>query len=261
MLQMKLPRELRNMIYRYLTTYDEVEIKKKGHTFPSFHKGASFGQERLKFYTAKRLGQDTLYELAENFYRTSAFLVHYEYGNLIQFLKTKHLDLDIIPAYHVSAVRFIISTQVTHYSGVLTGDLKQLKEALQSLYTVRSGANLHFAFTTTFAEWASHQPFKLRNKLHHLAEGMAPIFPTLQDLKSAGYNVTIQVNKNDISCDGSDFSIQALLEDYKAQQEAKEVESDEEDGTSEDVGDEEEESDNEDDEDDADMDEGEEQGL
>ncbi|KAF2647430.1 hypothetical protein K491DRAFT_685534 [Lophiostoma macrostomum CBS 122681] len=227
MIQIKLPREIRDMIYWYLSTYDSVEIQRDGSTEPSYRQQISFRKTRVKTRAVQKLGEDTLHELVENYYRTSSSMLYPKgYNGLTAFLDRGNTIQGITPTDYISTVHFRIPTYIILNSPGSRRELDSLRKGMQSLLKVPSRVKFHFVFVTSII--SSRAAFQTR--LGHLARILGSVFPALHALKNAGYKFTIRFDKKNVSCDKPEFSVQRLIKDYKEQRELERFQTNEEHG-------------------------------
>jgi regulator of replication initiation timing len=131
-LQTKLPREVRDLIYGYVNAhirlgYVNIDEPRKS----SVHKDGLYigpssfdeGTGTLLPYTAARLGHDSLYELTENYYHTCHFRLM-DTGMLTGFLYTDRTGTGIVPAKYLSYLAIRLRRK-TLYQTVGDKDAKQ----------------------------------------------------------------------------------------------------------------------------------------
>ncbi|KAF2647431.1 hypothetical protein K491DRAFT_784732 [Lophiostoma macrostomum CBS 122681] len=235
MLQKKLPRELRDMVYSFLCPSKSVRVSMwdnirsdgvfgfwpkffdehtKRHTlqWPEFDRDERV--LKVRPCTVARLGQDALYELAEYYYSRSHFQVMLE-GNLLStFISTDYACVGIDPAKLLSSITVDLDTNAFVQASANDESKQELLHELQSLFTIRTGARLHF---TLYKE--DTLPRVATRRRPKDAQTLEMIFPTLSGLKEAGYVLSLMLyNRCWLSCDEQNFSIQGLLDDLSIQQ-------------------------------------------
>ena len=202
MMQRKLPREIRDMVYGYLTTYDEVAILAPNEdTSPKtdfvLHNYIILGSLYLsddtswaRDYTVKRVGDDTLRELTENYYRTSRFNCFLTDSKAIEaFLSTSDPIVGILPTEALRNLSIDITTEdliQDHQNGLL-----HHYQSLKSLCAIKSWAKVNLVFRDTC--WASTLNDEEINCsiLFDVALILRNLLPMLRNLTQSDVKLTI----------------------------------------------------------------------
>ncbi|KAF2647429.1 hypothetical protein K491DRAFT_784731 [Lophiostoma macrostomum CBS 122681] len=233
MMQERLPRELRDIVYGYLTTLGDVSVSsnhinyeryslppsKKVTLSPSIEGERNYRLPEPPYtnryyrrYTQKRLGHKTLVELVENYYRINKFTLEFREQIVESFLTSSRFEPSVAPSKVVSQIYLKVHSDCVDKRSVNFKDIKA-EVALQGLFSLRSGANLHFQIWTRFED-EGDQMTRLFGTIMTFRE----ILPTLLKLKLAGYNVSVGVDYSRVLCNGSDLTMKALVDALRKQQ-------------------------------------------
>ncbi|KAJ4992401.1 hypothetical protein SVAN01_02110 [Stagonosporopsis vannaccii] len=198
---LKLPRELRDMVYRHLSTKEErIDSEYFRSTKDPVTKCFSYDQTRWKtvhfpehFWSTEYVGTRFLQELGENYYRTSTFVFGDGQGLIGKFLNTDQLGLGFPPKVLVSSIEVRLSA-VTHDRGSFRAYIfgvpkppERLQAALEGLMELRSGSNVCIQFSTEA---------KNAEERWRLFVGALPVlFPKMQIAALAGYRLRFVLDR------------------------------------------------------------------
>ena len=153
----KLPREIRDTIYLYLSARDGAVIEREHYrvTQDPLTNMYSYDFERCKadrfpehYWSKEYVSESFFQELAENHYRMSTFVFNDDAEVMKRFLTTDDLKLGILPKDLVSSVEIRIHT-VRHDRGCwrsyLWGEPKspaELREGMSGVFDLKDGAHV-----------------------------------------------------------------------------------------------------------------------
>lgn len=153
----KLPREIRDTIYLYLSTRDGAVIEREHYrvTQDPLTNMYSYDFERCKadrfpehYWNKEYVSEPFFQELAENYYRTSTFLFTDDTEVMSRFLATDDLKLGIIPRDLVASV--VVRTRAFkhdrgYWRSHLWGEPKspeELRDGLVGVFDLKAGAHV-----------------------------------------------------------------------------------------------------------------------
>jgi len=159
-----LPREIRDMIYRHLSTRpnERIEKEKFRATLDPLTRLYSYDHARWKaehfaehYWDAAYVGASFFQELIENYYRTSTFIFSDEPDVMTRFLQTNEFHLpSLLPgdlvanvAIHLNAVSYDRGSFRAYLFGV-PKTAARLQEQLQPLFGLKPGASVRIHFST-----------------------------------------------------------------------------------------------------------------
>jgi hypothetical protein len=159
----KLPRELRDMIYLYLSTrpHETIEREHFRTTMDPLTRLYSYNFDRWKvqhfpehYWCIDYVSGAFYRELVENYYRTSTFHFSDDAGVMKRFLTTDEMRIGIPPASLVSHVEIGLNA-VSHDRGSFRAYMfgipkspERLKEALDGIWKLKAGARVVVRFVT-----------------------------------------------------------------------------------------------------------------
>lgn len=192
----KLPREIRDMVYRYLSTKQEERIDSDyfRSTMDPVTKLYSYDQPRWRtthfpqhFWNTDYAEPEFIQELSESYYRTSKFVFGDGQGLISKFLNTDQLGVGFPPKEVVSSIEVRLSA-ITHDRGSFRAYIfgvpkppERLQAALEGLLELKSGSNVCIQFSTEA---------KCEKEREELFIGALPVlFPKMQVAALAGYRL------------------------------------------------------------------------
>lgn len=191
----KLPRELRDIIYRYLSTQEKrIDSDYFRSTMDPVTRCYSCDQARWKathfpehFWSTDYVDSQFVGELSENYYRTSTFVFGDGRGLIGKFLNTDQLGIGFLPKELVSSIEVRMSA-ITHDRGSFRAYIfgvpkppERLQETLEGLVELKAGSNVCIQFSTEA---------KCAENRKSLFVGALPVlFPKLQIVALAGYRL------------------------------------------------------------------------
>lgn len=198
----KLPRELRDMVYRHLSTKAEERIDNDyfrstkdpitrcySHD-PTRWRTAHFPDH---FWSTDYATPDFIRELTENYYRTSSFIFGDTQGLITKFLSSDHLGLGFPPKALAASIEVRLSA-ITHDCGSFRAYIfgvpkppERLRAALDGLLELKPGSNVCIRFATE-AKTAEE-----RSEL--FAAALPVLFPRVQAVALAGYRVRFVLDR------------------------------------------------------------------
>lgn len=197
MVQEKLPRELRDEIYQYITTSTNVRVYNEGpipftptHPYsedPSHHEIMN-PEYRQHYWDTDFIGQQTRMELAEYHYRTACFSFKTRSVCVItpieKFLQIDHLGLRFPPSKYLSKVELSFWAQDLFHRSLVKQDILQ---DMEDLFHLKTGATVSFKLSQVMDCDSDdmYSPVK---------ESVTTIFPITSRLNKARYNVTVRVD-------------------------------------------------------------------
>ncbi|KAH6629210.1 hypothetical protein C7974DRAFT_394062 [Boeremia exigua] len=192
---LKLPRELRDMVYCHLSTKEErIDSDYFRSTKDPVTQCFSYDQARWKsahfpehFWGIEYVESQFLRELSENYYRTSTFIFGDGQGLIAKFLNTDQLGLGFPPKDLASNIEVRLSA-ITHDRGSFRAYIfgvpkppERLQAALEGLMELKSGSNVCIRFSTEA---------KAAEERRELFVGALPVlFPKMQIAALAGHRV------------------------------------------------------------------------
>lgn len=195
----RLPREMRDIIYRHLLTdRDTQRIDReyfrstmdpvtKLHTYDSLRWKALHHAEHT--WDTAYVGQDFYTELAATYYRLTTFVFTDDAGLIQRFLDTDFLNLGFAPKDFVGSIEIRLSA-VTYdrasYMGYMFGKTakpERLVQALEGVDGLRKGARVRVKFETV-----------LRGEKEKEEEALGVLSKKLMDLRVMGYVVELIVD-------------------------------------------------------------------
>lgn len=201
LLLLKLPRELRDMVYRHLSTKEErIDSDYFRSTKDPVTKCFSYDQARWKtahfpehFWSTEYVDTQFMRELSENYYRTTTFVFGDGQGLISKFLNTDQLGLGFPPRDLVSSVEVRLSA-ITHDSGSFRAYIfgvpkppERLQAALEGLMELKTGSNVCIQFSTEA---------KSAEERRELFVGALPVlFPKMQVAALAGYRLRFVLDR------------------------------------------------------------------
>lgn len=162
LLMFKIPRELRDMVYRHLSTKEQlIDSDYFRSTKDPITKCFSHDPARWKtlhfpehFWSTEYVNSQFARELSESYYRTSIFIFGDGQGLIGKFLNTDQLGLGFPPKELVSSVEIRLSA-ITHDRGSFRAYIfgvpkppERLRTALEGLEELKSGSNVCIQFST-----------------------------------------------------------------------------------------------------------------
>jgi hypothetical protein len=198
----KLPRELRDMVYRHLNKGTEKRID--GDYFKSTRdpvtKCYSFSCARWKalhhpehFRDSEYVSEDFLREISENYYRTSTFIFDDSKDVISKFLNTDEMGLGFAPKMFVSNIEIHIkaySNDRGSFQAYMYGLVKspeRLQASLDGIFQLRHRARICVNFLT------ESKSEKERDEL--LLAAIPTLLSRLEMARSAGYKVQLILDK------------------------------------------------------------------
>ncbi|KAI4639551.1 uncharacterized protein J4E78_010878 [Alternaria triticimaculans] len=203
LLQTKFARELRNEVYGYMISGDQLAISINHHDLvatasPAFAiPGHTIASRSKHFQTsltrggyghlleARAILKDTMLELAHAWYRLSTF----------RFMQAHHVNLFLETDFHgfgLDTQKLIRSIEGKLFTPVISsGDCDKLAKDLAELYTLKTGANVLLSFQAiptdavfrAMADPSAAVP----------PQDLALLFPGIQNLIAAKYHVTVKL--------------------------------------------------------------------
>ncbi|KAF2623512.1 hypothetical protein BU25DRAFT_414270 [Macroventuria anomochaeta] len=193
MFMIKFPRELRDMVYRHLSTKEErIDSDYFRSTMDPITKCYSYDQARWKtahfpehFWSTDYVDAEFVRELSEAYYSTSKFIFGDGQGLIGKFLNTDQLGLGFPPKELVSNIEVRLSA-ITHDRGSFRAYIfgvpkppERLQAALLGLMELKSGSSVCIQFSTEA---------KCADERRELFVGALPVlFPKMQVAALAGY--------------------------------------------------------------------------
>lgn len=195
------PRELRDMVFRHLSTRPS-EIIQREHfrtTLDPKTRLYSYDHARWKaehfpdhFWNVSYTGAAFHRELMENYYRTSTFIFNDDARVMSRFLLTDEFKLDLHPRDLVQNVEIKLSAMSydrgsfsTYMYGVPKAPEK-LREALAGMFELRAGARVKVCYATNAR--------KDQDREEHVRAALQTLFDGVQRAKLKGYEVSFLVD-------------------------------------------------------------------
>ena len=201
MFMLKLPREIRDMVYRHLNTREEkINCDYFRSTMNPATKCYSHDQERWKaahfpehFWHKEYVDPQFVRELSENYYRTSTFIFGDCQGLITKFLNSDQLGLGFAPKELVRSVEVRLSA-ITHDQGSFRAYIfgvpkppERLQAALEGLMELKEGSNVCIQFCTEAKCPADRKTLFI---------GAIPVlFPKMQVAALSGYRVRFVLDR------------------------------------------------------------------
>lgn len=159
----KLPREVRDMIYFYISTRDSESIEREHFrtTLDPLTRLYSYDFERWKkqhfpehHWDPEYVSKPMYNELVENYYRTSTFIFSDDAGVMKRFLTTDEMRLGLLPRDLVAKVEIGLKA-VSHDRGSFRAYMfgvpkssERMRESLDGLFELKPGARVVIRFIT-----------------------------------------------------------------------------------------------------------------
>lgn len=198
---LKLPRELRDMVYYHLSTREErIDSDYFRSTKDPVTRCFSYDQKRWKlahfpehFWSEEYVDKQFVRELSENHYRTSTFVFGDGQGLISKFLNTDQLGIGFAPKELVSSIEVRLSA-ITHNRGSFRAYIfgvpkppERLQAALEGLMELKPGSNVCIQFSTEA---------KGVEERKELFLGALPVlFPKMQVAALAGYRLRFVLDR------------------------------------------------------------------
>ncbi|KAL6709840.1 hypothetical protein ACN47E_000625 [Coniothyrium glycines] len=198
----KLPREIRDMVLRHLSTRHNELIEREYFrtTIDPETRLYSYDHARWKaehfsehFWDPAYTGQAFYRELVENYYRTSTFLFNDDPGVMAKFLLTDGFQMNFLPRdlvqnaeMHLNAISYDRGSFRTYLFGVPKSP-ETLQEALDGIFELRPSANIKICYTTDTREG--------KNREEHFQAGLRTLLGSVQRARLDGYEVSFVVDK------------------------------------------------------------------
>jgi hypothetical protein len=197
----KLPRELRDMVYRHLSTKEQrIDSDYFRSTKNPVTQCYSHDQARWKtahfpehFWSVDYVEHQFVRELSENYYRTSTFVFGDGQGLISKFLDTDQLGLGFPPKELVTSIEVRLSA-ITHDRGSFRAYIfgvpkppERLQAALEGLMELKPGSNICIQFSSEA---------RCVKRRRELFIGAVPVlFPKMQVAALAGYRLKFVLDR------------------------------------------------------------------
>ena len=197
----KLPRELRDTVYRHLSTKEErIDSDYFRSTMDPVTKCYSYDQARWKaahfpdhFWSTEYVDPEFVRELSENYYRTSTFIFGDGQGLIGKLLNTDQLGLGLPPKELVTNIEIRLSA-IVHDRGSFRAYIfgmpkppQRLQAALEGLMELKYGSSVCIQFSTEA---------KCVEERTELFVGALPVlFPKMQVAALAGYKMKFVLDR------------------------------------------------------------------
>jgi hypothetical protein len=204
-MMIKLPREIRDMIYFHLSTRDRELIEREHFrtTLDPLTRLYSYDFERWKaqhfpahYWNPQYVAQPFYRELVENYYRTSTFLFGDDPGVMKRFLNADEMKLGISPKALVSTVEIGLNA-VSHDRGSFRAYMfgipkspERMREALDGIFELKPGARIVIRFVT--------EAKTKEERDEHCKGAMAMLFDEAQREKMKMYKVKFVVDEGQV---------------------------------------------------------------
>lgn len=201
LLMLKLPRELRDMVFRHLSTKEQrIDSDYFRSTPDPITKCYSYDQGRWRnlqfpehFWSTDYVDSQFVRELSENYYRTSTFVFGDGQGLIGKFLNSDKLGLGFPPKELVSSIEIRLSA-ITHDRGSFRAYIfgvpkppERLRAALEGLEELKPGSNVCIQFSTEA---------KCDEERRKLFVGALPVlFPKIQVAALAGFRLRFVLDR------------------------------------------------------------------
>ncbi|KAH7074223.1 hypothetical protein FB567DRAFT_505194 [Paraphoma chrysanthemicola] len=219
-----LPREIRDMVLRHLSTSAEEHVereyfrstldpKTRMHTYDTERWKAKHHPEH--FWDVEYVGPDFLRELIENHYRTSTFVFDCDGGLIERFLESDQLKAGFQPGVLVSRIEVRINAITfdrTSCRGYMFGcpiKAERLVAALAGIERLKSGASVVVHFSTM----ANTE----KQKEEQILMACTAMCPGLREAKLAGKRVRLIINRKlevELDAVDGDYRLKDLEADY-----------------------------------------------
>lgn len=217
-----LPREIRDMIYRHLSTSSEERISReyfrstldpvtKLHTYDAGRWKAKHHPEH--YWDVEYVGDDFFRELAENHFRTSTFMFGDDSGLIQRFLWTDQMQAGFPPKelvsrieVHLNAMTFDRTCCIGYMFGCAVKP-ERLQTAVKGSERLKPGASVVVQFAT--------QAKDEKKKKEQIMTACTALIPSLRELKVAGYKVGLMIDKAvevELDDDSGDYQLKQLRE-------------------------------------------------
>lgn len=201
-----LPREIRDMVYRHLSTRSNERIEKEQSraTLDPLTRLYSYNHARWKaahfpeaYWNAAYVGAPFYQELIENYYRTSTFVFGDEPDVMTRFLHTNEFNLpSLLPCHLVANVAVhldAVSCDRGSFRAYLFGVPKtaaRLQEQVEPLFGLKPGARICIHFRTEAKRGADRK--------RYCQDGLETLFSSAQRAKLKGYRVRFVVDETHV---------------------------------------------------------------
>jgi hypothetical protein len=198
----QLPRELRDLVYRHLSTTSEKRIDREyfRSTMDPKTKLHIYDYARWKtihhpenFWDVEYVGNDFFQEFAGSYYHTSTFVFGDDEGLIERFLETDPLMLGYTPKelvseieIHLSAITYDRSSCIGYMFGCAI-KTERLQTALKGLERLRSGASICVHFST--------QANDEKQREEQVLTACTVLIPSLREAIVAGYEVRLVIDR------------------------------------------------------------------
>ncbi|KAH7381307.1 hypothetical protein DE146DRAFT_760746 [Phaeosphaeria sp. MPI-PUGE-AT-0046c] len=213
----RLPRELRDIIFQYLSWRPTESISReyfrstldpetKMHTYDTARWRATHYPEH--FWDSEYVGNEFYTEMIENYLRSSSFIFGTEDGLIERFLETDQFTIGLAPRelvskieIHLNAMTFDRSSCIGYFFGCATTP-ERLQAALDGMLGLKAGASVCLHFTTQ-AKDEEHTAEQIR-------DGCGALIPRLKQAKAAGLVVRMIIDRKvdvnlDEACAGGQY--------------------------------------------------------
>ncbi|USP79571.1 uncharacterized protein yc1106_06845 [Curvularia clavata] len=197
----KLPREVRDMIYQYISTRDSESIEREHFrtTLDPLTRLYSYDFERWKkqhfpehYWNPEYVSKPLYAELVENYYRTSTFVFSDDAGVMKRFLTTDEMRLGLLPRNLVAKVEIELKA-ISHDRGSFRAYMfgvpkspERMREALDGLFELKAGARVLIKFITEAKTEEERE--------EHCRGAMETLFDPKQREKMAMYKIKFVVD-------------------------------------------------------------------
>ncbi|KAF2026541.1 hypothetical protein EK21DRAFT_115690 [Setomelanomma holmii] len=197
----QLPREIRDMVYRQLSTSHEERIDREyfRSTMDPVTKLHTYDCDRWKlkyhpqhFWIEEFVGADFFRELVENHYRTSTFIFGDDNGLIERFLHKDHMKMGYSPGelvskmeIHLNAITFDRTSCIEYMFGCPTKP-ERLSAAIIGIEKLRPGASVVVNLST--------QATDEKQKEEQILTACVAICPSLREARMAGKRVRLMID-------------------------------------------------------------------
>ena len=199
MMQEKLPREPRDLIYGYISTHKNVYVQNynddddpldpspAGETYCSL-----VHNRQVKKFSLAKLGYDTFHELVENYYRTSGFIFTFHDSWDIRMIRSVVFSKDNRSlGLHVDPAKFLSRVTIKLYARRVAAWCDPQKRFaianLKALQTIRKGAIFQF-----LVNMGALFP-NFMGRIRHLEKSVELLLPLFQEFSKDEYDVSLSV--------------------------------------------------------------------
>jgi hypothetical protein len=199
----QLPKEIRDMIYQYLTTTSErisrdyfrstMDPKTRMHTYNAARWKSTHYPEH--YWNFEYVSLPFLHELTQTYFRTSAFIFSDDDDTLIErFLTTDQMQNGFAPQelvskieIHLNAVTYDRTTCIGYMFGCATKP-ERLRAALKGVEELKSGANVCVRFKTRVKDE--------EQKREQVRTACEALVPCLREARGKGYCVRLVIDED-----------------------------------------------------------------